>query len=214
LSSWPWAVFAKGIRLNLSSRSILFAVLLILFLVGSNALSFPYDSTGINSTSIVRSQLQSIADEVVDVVNFDGKDRVAVFVDGEGPRTLAENAFIEAFQKRNYSLVVVDTASAHQVLHAFIFNIENTIRKLDATSSVRNIRTTVEVKMVKGAEHGVRILGTFRREAKDTAQVFMTGVSGAAQKNADTGIFQRMLTPFIVLGGAVVIVYLFFTVRS
>jgi hypothetical protein len=186
----------------------------MLFLGGSNAMSFTIDSAGVNSTSIIRSQLQSIADEVVDSVQFDVKERVAVFVEGEGLRMLTENAFIEALQKRHYTSVVIDTASIHQIIHVFIFNAEIKVRELNTKYSERNIGTTLEAKAVLGADRQVRMLGTFHRETKDTAFVFASGLNPAVQKNDDSGFLQRMLTPFIIVGGAIVIVYLFFTVRS
>jgi hypothetical protein len=176
--------------------------------------SFASDSIGVNSTSVIRSQLQSIADEVVDSAKFDIKERVAVLVEGEGQRVLAENAFIEALQKRNFDSVVIDTVSINQILQVFLLNTEIKVRELDAKLSARIIRTTLEARMVKGPKREVRILGTFYREIKDTAQVFMAGSLPEVQKNDGNGILQRMLTPFIVVGGAIVIVYLFFTVRS
>jgi hypothetical protein len=135
-------------------------------------------------------------------------------VEGEGPRVLAENAFIETLQKRKYGSVVIDTASIHQILHVYLLNTEIKVRELDAKLSERSIRTTLEVRMIKGAEREVHMLGTFHRETKDTAQVFPAGLLPAVQKNDENGILQRMLTPFIVVGSAIVIVYLFFTVRS
>ena len=177
-------------------------------------MSFAVDSTGVNSTTIIRSQLQSIADEVVDSVQFDVKERVGVFVEGEGLRMLTENAFIEALQKRHYTSVVIDTASIHQIIHVFIFNAEMKIREMNAKVFERNIGTTLEARAVQGAERQVRMLGTFHREAKDTAAVFASGLLPAVQKNDESGFLQRILTPFIIAGGAIAIVYLFFTVRS
>ncbi len=187
---------------------------MMILLLGSNAAAFVNDSTKINSTFIVRSQLQSIADEVVDSAKLDTHRRVAVLVEGEGQRTLAENAFIEAFQKRNYTSVVIDTAAINQILQVFLLNVEINVRELDAKLSERIIRTTLEVRTTKGVERETRILGTFHRETKDTAQVFTAELLPTVQRNDETGILQRMLTPFIVVGGAIVIVYLFFTVRS
>jgi hypothetical protein len=186
---------------------------MILFVL-SNAVSFTKDSTGINSTSVIRSQLQSMADEVVDSAKFDVKERVSVLVEGEGQRALAENAFIEALQKRNFASVVIDTASINQIIQVFLLNTEIKVRELDAKFSTRIIQTTLEARTVKGPKREVRILGTFYREINDTAQVFAMESLPAVQKNNDNGILQRMLTPFIVVGGAIVIVYLFFTVRS
>lgn len=186
----------------------------MILLAVSSATSFTNDSIGVNSTSIVRSQLQSIADEVVDSTKFDIKARVAVLVEGEGNRTLAENAFIEAFQKRKFTFIVIDTTSVNQILNVFILNSEIKVREVNAKLFERIIRTTLEARIVKGAEREAHILGKFNREIKDTAQVFSEELLPAVQKENESGIFQRILTPFIVIGGTIVIVYLFFTVRS
>ena len=186
----------------------------MIYLGGSDAKSFAIDSTGISSRTIIRSQLQSIADEVVDSAKFDVKGRVAVLVEGEGLRMLTENAFIEALQKRHYTSVVIDSVSIHQIIHVFIFNAEIKVRELNGKFSERNIGTTLEARVVQGAERQVRMLGTFHRETKDTVSVSASGLLPAVQKNDESGFLQRMLTPFIIVGGAVVIVYLFFTVRS
>jgi hypothetical protein len=188
--------------------------MLMIVLAGSNVLSGTVDSTGVSSASLIRSQLRSIANEVVDSTTFDVNGRVAVQVGGEGQRMLAENAFIEVLQKRNFVSVVVDTAFTNQILSVFIFQPEIKVRELDAKLSERTIRTILEAKVLKGSNHEVRMLGTFQRETIDTAQVFSTGVLPAVQQNENAGVFQRMLTPFIVVGGVIVIVYLFFTVRS
>jgi len=45
-------------------------------------------------------------------------------------------------------------------------------------------------------------------------QAPVLGLIPAVQNSDENGILQRMLTPLIVVGGAVMIVYLFFTVRS
>jgi hypothetical protein len=183
-------------------------------LVGSDAVSCTKDTTETNSTYIIRSQLQSIAGEVIDSTKFNMKERVAVIVEGEGPRTLTENAFIDVFQKRNYTSVAIDTASTNQILQIVLLNVENKVRELDPKVSERMIQITLEARTIRGPSRDVRLLGTFQRETKDTAQVFGANPFSAAHKNDDNGILQRMLTPLIVVGSAIVIVYLFFTVRS
>ncbi len=186
----------------------------MILLAGSDVMSCANDSVGASSTSIIRLQLQNIANEVVDSAKFDVKGRVAVFVEGEGQRTLAENAFIEAFQKRNFTSIVMDTVSVNQILNVFILNSEIKVRELNAKLSERIIRTTLEARMIKGTEREAHILGTFCKETKDTAQIFAEGLLPLVKKDEESGILQRMLTPFIVIGGAIAIVYLFFTVRS
>jgi hypothetical protein len=172
------------------------------------------DSVGVSSATVIRSQLRSIANEVVDSSVFDVHRRVAVLVEGEGQRMLAENAFIEVLQKRNFVSVATDTSFANHVLSIFVFQPEIKVRELDTKMSERTIRTVLEAKILKGNNREVRLLGIFQREIKDTAQVYPGGVFPAVPQNESTGVLQRLLTPFIVVGGAIVIVYLFFTVRS
>jgi hypothetical protein len=205
--------FVKGKHLRVQTRLFWYAVLVVLA-AESNAISSPNDSTGINSTTIIRLQMQSIADEVIDSAKFDVKGRVAVLVEGEGQRPLAENAFVEALQKRQYASVVIDTVSVHQILRVYLYNSEINVREVESKLSQRNIRTMLEARIEKGAEHETRMLGTFLRETKDTVQTVMAESLPAVQKIDDGSILQRMLTPFIVVGGAIVIVYLFFMVRS
>lgn len=163
---------------------------------------------------VVRSQLQSIADETIDQAKLDPKGRVAVFVEGEGPRPLVENAFIEALQKRNYISVVHTNVAIEQTFQVFILDCDIKIREIDSKKMERTVRTALEVRTVKGSEHETRSLGIFRQEAKDTAQTFSEVHLPTTSLNNDGGVFQRLITPFIVIGGAVLMIYLFFTVRS
>lgn len=195
-------------------RCIACVGVLISWATGSVAASSFLDSSGVGSTAIVRSQLQSIAGEIVDSAHIDAAERVAVLAEGEGPRTLAENAVIEALQKHTCSSIVMDTASVQQILHIVVFESDIKLRELHTGLSERSIRTALEARVVKGAQRQVSLLGVFSRETRDTAQVFASGVPADTRKSDDGGILQRMLTPFIIIGGAIVIVYLFFTVRS
>ena len=181
---------------------------------GSVAISRADDSTGVSSISVVRSQLQSIANEVVDQAKLDPQGRVGVLVEGEGPRSLVENAFIKELQKRSYKSILGSDAEVKQTVHVFLLGIDIKVQGLDTKLSERNICTDLEVRTVTGMEHEVRVLGTFHREAKDTAQVFPSDQLSAVPKDDRSGVVQRILTPLIVITGVFLIVYLFFTVRS
>jgi hypothetical protein len=189
-------------------------VLLVILICGTFALSRAGDSTGVSSALVVRSQLQSIADEVVDQAKFDTKGRVSIWVEGEGPRSLAENAFIETLQKRSYtSGLGMETASG-QTIHVFLLGTDIKVRELDAKYSERNINTTLEVRTMSGTEREIRLLGIFHRETKDTAQVFPSVQLPAGLKDEETGVMQKLFTPLIIISGSILIVYLLFTVRS
>ena len=191
-----------------------YALVLVMMLAGLPAMSMPIDSAGVSSTMVVRKQLHQIAQDVVDSAHIDVNRRIAVVVEGDGMRMLAENALIEALQNRHCTSVVADTASVSQILYAFVFSTDVKIHPVNEKYSERSTRTALEARVVTGADRRAQMLGSFYRETKDTAQIYASPVFPDAQKNEEDGFFQRMMTPFIVIGGAIVVVYLFFTVRS
>ena len=181
---------------------------------GMLSISRASDSIGVASASVIRLQLQSIADEVFDQAKLDPKDRVALWVEGEGPRSLAENAFVETLQKRSYTSVLSTGKTSEQTLHVFLLSTDIKVRAVDEKYSERNISLAIEVRTVFGTEREVRLLGTFHREVKDTAQVFPSLQLSVFPANEEESVMQRLLTPLIVISGAVLIVFLLFTVRS
>jgi hypothetical protein len=205
--------FAKGVCLTNRTQSIFF-IFMIMLCFGSFAISRAGDSTGVSSMSVVRSQLHSIAREVVDQAKLDPQDRVGVFVEGEGPLSLVENAFIEELQQRNYRSILGTGIEVEQTVHVLLLGMDIKVRGLDTKWSERSICTNLEVRTVTGTEREARILGTFLRETKDTAQVFPSVQLSAVPKDDKSGVVPRILTPLIVITGAMLIVYLFFTVRS
>jgi hypothetical protein len=195
-------------------RFMAFTVVLLMIFAGLPAMSMPIDSAGVSSTMVVRKQLHQIAMDVVDSAHIDMNRQVAVVVEGDGPRMLAENALIEALQNRHCMAVVIDTTSVSQILYAFVFRTSVKLHPVDDKYSERNTQTVLEARVVKGANRRAQMLGSFYRETNDTAQVYASPEFPDVQKNEEDSIFQRMMTPFIIIGGAIVIVYLFFTVRS
>jgi hypothetical protein len=178
------------------------------------SISHASDSIGVASASVIRVQLQSIADEVINQAKLDPKGRVALWVEGEGPRSLAENAFVETLQKRSYTSVLNAGKTSDQTLHVFLLSTDIKVRTVDEKYSERNISIALEVRTVLGTEREVHLLGAFHREAKDTAQVFPSLQLLMLPANEEESVIQRLLTPLIILSGAVLIVFLLFTVRS
>ncbi|MGA3287568.1 MAG: hypothetical protein ABSD46_09090 [Bacteroidota bacterium] len=194
-------------------RPIWFALLIVLFF-GVLSVSHASDSIGVTSASVIRLQLQSIADEVFDQAKLDPKVRVALWVEGEGPRSLVENAFVETLQKRSFISVLSTGKTSDQTLHVFLLSADIKVRAVDEKYSERNIGIALEVRTVLGMEREVRLLGTFHRVAKDTAQVFPSLQLSVLPANEEESVMQRLLTPLIIISGAVLIVLLLFTVRS
>jgi hypothetical protein len=188
--------------------------MLIAFFFGMFSVSRASDSIGVTSASAIRLQFQSIADEVVNQAKLDPKGRVALWVEGEGPRSLAENAFVETLQKRNYASALSGGTTSEQTLHVYLLSTEVKVRAVNEKYSERNISIALEVRTVLGMEREVHLLGTFQREVKDTAQVFPSLQLSVMQANEEESVLQRILTPLIIISGAALIVFLLFTVRS
>jgi hypothetical protein len=173
------------------------------------------DSTGISDASVIRMQLQSIAEEVVNRANFDTTEKVTLFTEGETWRILTENAFIEALQKRNYKTVLGSgTVTTRQVLQVYLLNADIKDRELGTKLHERIISTDLEVKKLTGIDREAVILGVYHRQTTDTINVLTDMRSVVFDKEGKKSAFEKLLTPLIVISGAVLIVYLFFTVRS
>jgi hypothetical protein len=186
---------------------------IFLFFVFSRE-SHASDSLAVNAASVTRSQLQSISEEVVEQTKFDSSRQVALRVEGEEPRSLVENAFIETLQNKGFTSVLnVDTALG-QTLHIFLLRTGSNVRKLDEKYFEREIYTTLEARITIGTERKVRFLGTYHRESKDTAQVFPSVQISGVPVIEEKSVMQQLFTPIIVISAAVLIVYLLFTVRS
>jgi hypothetical protein len=172
------------------------------------------DSTGISSITVIRSQLRSIANEVVDQAKLDPKDRVSILVESEKSRLLVENAFIEALQERGYISILNSNAIVNQSLQVVLLELNVKVQEFDSTKYKRNIQTALEVCIIVGSEHEVRFLGTFHRELDDTVQFFPEVFMPVTSSDDNNSILQRLFTPLIIIGSAILIIYLFFTVRS
>ncbi len=190
------------------------AIFCIVIVVGLASICRAADSIGVAGAVVERTQLRSIAEESLDQAQLDPKDRVAILVEGDGPRALVENAFIDALQKRNFIPVTDAGTASEQSLHVYLLECAMRVRELDPPRKERTVSTELEIRTVKGLKHETRVLGTFRRVDKDTAQAFPENRAAIPLPQRDEGALQRLLTPFIVIGGAVLMVYLFFTVRS
>jgi hypothetical protein len=210
LSRLQWAGFVEGFHLIHRLRSISF-ILLTALLFGMLSVSYARDSVAVSSAYVIRLQLQNIADEAVDQAKLDSKVQVTLLVEGEGPRTLAENAFIETLQKRGYSSVISTGKTSEQTLHVFLLSTDIKVRAVDEKYSERNINTAVEVRTVLGMDRKTLLLGNFHREGKDTAQVFPSVQTPTTEEES---VMQQLLSPLIIISGAFIVVYLFYSLRS
>jgi hypothetical protein len=168
---------------------------------------------GASNSVVIRSQFQSIADEVISKAGFDSSARIDIIVEGEKWRALAENAFIEALRNNGNIPVFGSETGADRVLHLFILSTSQKAKSIGGDKFEREIVTSLEARTELKGGNDIKLLGTFRRSWVDTSNVLPD--SGFPDDNKEkTGVLPLLLTPLVVIGSAILIVYLFFTVRS
>jgi hypothetical protein len=181
---------------------------------GIFSLSSAADSIGVAGASVIRSQIHSIADEVVDGAKLDPKNQVFLWIEGDGQRSLAENAFVETLQKQGFTSVLSKSNDSMQTLNIYLIGTDVKVKPIDQKYFERSISTALEARTILGMDRKVQLLGTFHREGKDTAKVFPSFQIQTINENEKESLVQRLLTPLIILSGAALIIYLLFTVRS
>jgi hypothetical protein len=205
--------FAESTRLAQPYRFIYFLLILFSFF-GFYSNSCAQDSTDVSSVEVIRGLLKSIADEAVTRIKLNPQVRVALRVEGDGPRSLVENTFIEALQGQNYISILNVQSGEGQVLSVYLLGITLSAKQLDLKLFKRSCQTKLEVRTIVGADRKAQFIGTFHRESLDTVHTYPSLQFLSQQGENEDSVMQRIMTPFILIGGAVLVVYLFFTVRS
>ncbi len=159
---------------------------------------------------LYRTQADSIATELLSHLQLDPPGRVAVFVEGAGQRALVENAVLEGLARRGVTGRLTGPSGGEDtVLHLVLLD-QRAEERAIGDSAVRRIVSTALEARLERPEGSVKLLGTYRRTDADT-------VRGSAIPMPDTpesSVFDRILVPLVMLGTAVLMAYLFFTVRS
>lgn len=174
----------------------------------------PQSSTAL----LVRKQLQEIADEVVAKLNAEPRMRVTVSAESQHPATLAQNAFLEALQRKGFQpFLGIGGDSVLPALTISVLNDKVAFEDVGSKSFLRTVELELEARIEFGLSKPAQYLGTFWRFARDTVQEREPEYMPSSRSNLhddDSSTFQRIFGPLIVLASSVLVVYLFFTVRS
>lgn len=171
-----------------------------------------------STAMVIRNQLGGIAEEVVGKLQLEAKSAVAVFVQPSARRNLAENAFVESLQNHGYRPILnrrVDTAGIN--LMVTVLSDRAQFKEISQKAYERTVRTELEARTERDNGESIAYLGVFHRLSCDTLSVKDTEVSVPIHENGadeETTFFQRLVGPFIILASGIIVVYLFFTVRS
>jgi hypothetical protein len=174
-------------------------------------------TSGLSAPLVLRSQAASIAEESLAALGTlaSGSNHMGVIVSGGSARTIIENAFLELYSRRGFrvSLQGSDAARGDQ-LQVTVLDQSVRYGALQDGQYRREIMTAIEARHTSKDTSFTRYLGLFKRQAVDTVGFREDGGSGAAGLDSERTLIDRLLGPVLLIGGAFLIVYLFFTVRN
>ncbi|MGB2867673.1 MAG: hypothetical protein WBD36_04435 [Bacteroidota bacterium] len=158
--------------------------------------------------TVFRSMAQNIADEVSGNLAVERSKRISLVVESARLRIVLENAFLEALRKNGYRAGIHDPSADASLK---VLSLEETMRYDERGYGTleRTISLTLEIRIDSGEES--RMLGNPARQVKDT--VDEREELPAGEESRDDG-WESVAGPLVVIGAAIVLVYLFFTVRS
>ncbi len=172
----------------------------------------------LSTATVLRQQWGSLAQEVVDKLRQIPHGPVIVWIQPVADSILAQNAFLETLQRRGYSPTLSARNDSTVVrLTVAVLTDRKQVREISKEVCERTVETEIEARAASGDGQDVEMLGVFHRLLVDT-------VSSTEAENPlsiplvptdeHASVFQRFVGPLIVLASAIIVVYLFFTVRS
>jgi hypothetical protein len=175
-------------------------------------------SANASTSLIVRQQLGSIAEEVVGKLGLPDGSGVILEIQPEAKGDLAANAFLEVLQHRGYrGFLHGANDSAAAKLDLNLLTQSARFDEIGTNTFLRTIQTGVEARIEVPAQNRASVLGMFHRSERDTVSqrdADLTMVSVRNTNGEDVSLLQRVVAPLIVLTSGILVVYLFFTVRS
>jgi hypothetical protein len=187
------------------------------FTVAVLSLYVDAQTSGLSGTLILRSQAASIAEETFVRLSrsLSRVDQIAVSVEGGASRTLVENAFLDLFGRKGIH-ALLQTQLTTSTNHLQLTVLDQSIRYAGMVSGEyrREVQTAIEARRTSNDSASVEYLGLFKRQDVDTVAFREDGGMLGAARETERTLFDRLLGPVILIGGAFLIVYLFFTVRN
>lgn len=199
------------------SRILLFSVLTAVVVILESRESQAQSDQHRPSVLVIRHQCDELAREILQSIELRPGDRVAIRVKGAQAPVVVENAIIEELHKKQIiPLLNAPADNGLPVLDLLVLGQEVNFRPAKEGAFSRTIQTTLEGRYQSGQSQEVRFLGMFSRSQIDTVSqrevIRWSDFSMGAEEESST--FQKLLTPVILISGAFLVVYLFFTVRN
>ena len=194
-----------------STIGVLFVVLL------APSLSTAQESEVPSVLSVFRSQAGEIASDVLRATSDAVPVSVALVVEDAPQQRVVENGFLEVLSGRGVAVHDAGAAAdASNILRVLILEQSAAFDSLGVDEYRRTVRTALEARLEAGQGAPIRYLGTFERTSVDTLRSPepVEWIQGGSAPDAEESTFSRIVAPLVIIGGAALIVYLFFAVRS
>lgn len=163
-----------------------------------------------------RVQLHSLAREIARACRdtIQSVSTLTLRVESAPQKTLVENALIEALRTAGFEVRMAESNSSFPLLHVFVVGHSESRRELDGMKIERTIRSGLDARVELSNGTAVT-LGLFSSESRDTLVRGSSSVlPGVTSEEESVSIFEKIAAPVLLITGAFLIVYLFFTVRS
>lgn len=191
---------------------------MILALGTTAVIAASQDMSPRSTGGIIREQVRSMAEDIAERAGFGTARAVSLIVQPPASAEVATNVFVDVLQQRGCRVFVGSVPdTAGMVLAVSVLGEGAQFRQLGDSSYQRVVQTELEARTQRPDGEVLAVLGSFRRTATDTVSKkdprFFSGRSSAGETESST-LFERLIGPVIVLASGIMIVYLFFTVRS
>ena len=150
--------------------------------------------------SAVRNQLADLGEQVVNTAQLSPGSSIQLAVSASRRKTIVENAFLESLQKRGVRVLLKSEPDSVQEA---VLRISD-VRWERGGPPDAVLKTELDARVEDPVSGTVRYLGHFtsNEQGKGTPAVQSETILG------------KILEPLVVISGTVLIIYLFFTVRS
>jgi hypothetical protein len=166
---------------------------------------------------VLRSQAGGVAEETLGKLggSLKGVDQISLSVEGGSAHALIENAFLELLTRQGvHTTLQPMQGTGRRILQVTI--LEQTLRYVGLSTGEyrREARTSIEARDVAGDSSLMQYVGTFSRLDIDTVAFREELGMVSPVRESDRTIFDKLVGPVLLIGGAFLVVFLFFTVRN
>lgn len=172
---------------------------------------------GMSAALVLRSQAASIADESIKNMgaSISGMDNVGIIVTGGTARALVENAFLDLLGRKGIHVSLQSAQpSSKQSLQLIVLDQSVRYAGLANGEYRREIQTAIEARRTSNDTAAAEYLGLFKRQEVDTVAFREDAGMVTDVRDGERTLIDKLLGPILMIGGAFLIVYLFFTVRN